>query len=70
METKLQKVADELVSRLKNFAKENQMTDAYQFEKGISHILTEGNKQFLQAVAGKSRGENSKVKIKTTFGEK
>jgi len=69
METKLQKVADELVSKLKNFAKENQMTDVYQFEKGIATILAEGNKQFLQAVVGESKGENSKVKVKTTYGE-
>lgn len=69
METKLRKVADELVSKLENFAKENQVTDAYQFEKGIACILTEGNKQFMQAVVGESKGENSKVKVKTTFGE-
>jgi hypothetical protein len=36
VETKLQKVADELVLKLKNYSKENQMTDAWQFEKGIS----------------------------------
>ena len=57
METKLQKVADELVSKLEKFAKENQMTDAYQFEKGISHILTEGNKQFLQAVVAEEKAK-------------
>jgi len=69
VETILQKVADELVSKLKNYSKENQITDAWQFEKGIATILAEGNKQFMQAVVGESKGENSKVKVKTTFGE-
>lgn len=69
METNLQKVAERLVLKLKNYSKENQLTDAYQFETGIATILTEGNKQFMQAVVGESKGENSKVKVKTTYGE-
>src|SRR6056297_1355275 len=37
---------------------------------GIATILAEENKQFMQAVVGESKGENSKVKVKTTYAER
>lgn len=40
------------------------------FEKGIVKILQKNNKQLFQATLEKvSKGENQKVKIKTTLGE-
>jgi hypothetical protein len=59
-----------MVSELENFAENNTEADAYNFEKGIVKILQENNKQLFQASLGKlPKGENSKVKIKTTLGE-
>lgn len=59
-----------MTKELEKFARENAQRDAYHFEKGICAILKEGNHQFMQAVIGEiPKGENSKVKIKTTMGE-
>lgn len=66
----IQKIAKEMVSELENFINDNSRQNAYNFEKGIVKILSKVNNQLFQAVLGDiPKGENSRVKIKTTLGE-
>jgi len=43
VETKLQKVAEQMTKELEKFARENAQRDAYHFEKGICAILKEAS---------------------------
>jgi hypothetical protein len=70
METNLQKIANDMVSKIENFVKNNKSTNSYDYEKSISKILHAFSHQLFQASIGKiPQGINSKVNIKTTLGD-
>lgn len=59
-----------MVSKIENFITTNQKGDPYNFEKGMASILRESCHSLFQASLGPvPRGVNSKVNIKTSFGE-
>lgn len=66
----IQNIAKEMAVELENFITNNSRQSAYNFEKGIVQILRNSSQQLFQASLGDiPKGENSKVKIKTTLGE-
>jgi len=69
METKLQKVAEKMVSELENFSKDMNSMDSYSIEKGANKIFREFENHLFQAMVGEiPKSVNSKVSIKTTLG--
>ena len=71
MKTNLQKIANDMVSKIENYIKNNKSTNSYDYEKGISKILHESCHQLFQASIGEiPQGINSKVNIKCKISPK